>query len=160
MNKISLKETAINIIPLFICLSMIGSCAYFIASSGEEERAKDRDRLIISACTAHFHNAAKALTVDYARMEIDNAITCLETNRNLCEEDSESFDEKMYVLKSLHKRLDGQPSNRATEEGMLQSVGRVLFDGGQYCYKGNCKLQTYPFMCSDVKGSSSCRHHR
>jgi hypothetical protein len=160
MNKESLKEVAINIVPLLIFLSMIGSCAWFITTSGEEERAKDKNRLIVGACTAHFHNAAKALTVENAHSELAQAELCLYLNENLCEETPEAFAEKMMVLHSLKKGLEGQPTDRATEEAMLQSLGRVLFDGGQYCYKGNCKLQTYPFMCSDVKGSDRCRHHR
>lgn len=153
----SIVMTYKDYVPIIVgFLAIVGlsaTCGVGIHTINQDDIYTHSNQVIHDACIVHLHNAAKAMTVDIARKEIAFAITCLQEHREICTEDTQTFDDKLNILRSLHLELSIPPVSHSEEEALLQKTQRILFDGGQSCYKGNCQLRTYPFICPQFKTS-------
>ena len=149
------RERLFDMIPACIggicSVALIILCIKGCISENERFKSRESDDTKRELCVAHLHNATKALSIEQARQEVGFAIVCLKDIQNICNEDKNTFEGKMTILRSLYKELSDTPRDIAAQEALLQKTMRVLFDGGQSCYKGNCKFKTYPFICQDIK---------
>lgn len=139
------------VVTILLFGTLFTMCGVASRDCSKNEEHNENIRIKWQSCIAHLHNAANAISVDESRQEMAFAILCLNNDKDMCIETPQEFNTKMEVMYSLYKELSIPPVSRADEEALIQKVARVVFDGGQSCYKGNCKLKIYTFICSDYK---------